>query len=275
MYKKFNFISGLPRSGSTLLSSILKQNPKFSTSITDPLFDYCQSIIRETNVSAGMRKIVSEEKVKTVIKGIFESFYENPDMVYFNTNRSWSSNTPLLKDLFPDFKMIVCVREVPWILDSFESLNSKNPYTLKSIYHHQELKSVYERTYMLMGNIPNYTGYVHSPLNMLKQSIFSNENQNICYVEYETLVSDPISTLKKIYYFLEEDWYNHDFENIEDSYPEFDNAVGISGLHNVRKVIGFDQRKPILPIDLWNQFNDETFWKFEEFQVVKDQLNWI
>jgi sulfotransferase len=51
--KTYNFISGLPRSGSTLLSSILKQNPRFTSGISDPLSSYAHSIIRDTNTAVG------------------------------------------------------------------------------------------------------------------------------------------------------------------------------------------------------------------------------
>jgi sulfotransferase len=37
MSTKFHFISGLPRAGSTLLSAILKQRPRFSATMTSPV----------------------------------------------------------------------------------------------------------------------------------------------------------------------------------------------------------------------------------------------
>ena len=35
--RKFHFISGMPRSGSTLLAAILNQNPRFRAGMTSPL----------------------------------------------------------------------------------------------------------------------------------------------------------------------------------------------------------------------------------------------
>ena len=43
--KTFFFISGLPRSGSTLLSSILKQNPDFYADISSPVEGLCTTSI--------------------------------------------------------------------------------------------------------------------------------------------------------------------------------------------------------------------------------------
>jgi sulfotransferase len=275
MTKKYHFISGLPRSGSTLLSSILKQNPKFTAGISDPLEGYARAIISQTQIGVGLQTTVSVDKRKTIIQGLFDSFYLNDTEVCFNTNRGWTSSTSLLADIFPDFKMIVCLRDIPWILDSFEQLNAKNPYTIKALYHHQNELSVYERTHMLMGNISNMAGYVLSPINNVKQSMFSNERNHILYVEYDNLVKNPLSTMKQIYNFLGEEWWEHDFNDVEDSYDEFDEQAKIVGLHTIRKKVEYKERRSILPGDLWAQYNESTFWKLSQFQQIKNNLNWV
>ena len=264
----------MPRSGTTLLSTILNQNPRFTAGISDPLEMYVNSVIKDTSTAVGMEVAVSIEKRKEIIKGLFDSFYSNDTEVCFNTNRGWSANTALLDNLYPNFKMIVCLRDVPWVLDSFEQLNSKNPYTVKPLYHHQMLGTVYERCNMLMGNMPNFAGYVAGPIANIKQSMFCNERNHICYVEYDTLVKHPQSTLQQIYQFLDEPWFEHDFKNIEASYDEFDEQTKIIGLHNVRKQVEFKSRPTVLPTDLWNQFEPATFWKYN-FDQHKRSLNWI
>ena len=273
MKRTYNFISGLPRSGTTLLSTILNQNPRFSAGISDPLQMYINSIIKDTNTAVGMDAAVPIEKRKEIIRAIFDSFYSDSGDVCFNTNRGWTAETTLLATLYPDFKMIVCVREIPWILDSFEQLNAKNPYTVKPLYHHQMLGTVYDRCGMLMGLMPNFGGYVAGPLANVKQSLYCNERSHLCYVEYDTLVKYPRETLMQIYQFLGETWYEHDFDNVEASYDEFDEQTKIIGLHKVRKKVENKQRQSILPTDLWQQFEQASFWKYPFEQ--KRQLNWI
>lgn len=272
--RKYNFISGLPRSGTTLLSAILKQNPRFTAGISDVVQGYATSIIDSTNTGVGIDTTITIEKRREIIRSIFDTFYSNNNEVCFNTNRGWSAATSLLKDLYPDFRMIVCVREIPWILDSFEQLNAKNPYTVKALYHHQNNLSVYERTNMLMGNLPNFAGYVAGPLANVKQSLFCNERDQICYVEYDDLVKNPLIIMKKIYNFIGESWFEHDFDNVEDSYDEFDVGAKIEGLHRVRKRVEFKQRRSILPNDLWHQYASSSFWK-DGFDDLRKQLNWI
>ena len=35
---------------------------------------------------------------------------------------------PLVHEMFPQAKVIACVRDVPWIMDSIERLLQKNPF---------------------------------------------------------------------------------------------------------------------------------------------------
>jgi len=257
-----------------LLSSILKQNPKFTASISDPLHSYVKSIISSTTMAVGMEAAVPVEKRRELILSLFESFYKSGNQICFNTNRAWSSDTALLKDLFPNFKMIVCLREIPWILDSFEKLNSKNPYSIKPLYHHQDLNNVYERSNMLMGQYPNFGGYVSVPLDNTKTSMFCAEKNQICFIEYDTLARFPMLAMKQIYNFLEEPWFEHNFDNVEDSYDEFDEQAKITGLHSVRKKVEFISRNSVIPYDLWEKYNTYSFWKFN-FDHIKRSLNWI
>lgn len=122
-----------------------------------------------------------------------------------------------------------------------------------------------------MQNVP---GYVAGPLANLRQSMFCNERKQLCFIEYDTLVNNPLSTLQQIYQFLGEPWFNHDFNNVEASYDEFDEQAKIIGLHTVRKKVENRQRKSTLPDDLWNQYAQTSFWK-QNFEHVKQTLNWV
>jgi sulfotransferase len=272
MTQRYNFISGLPRSGTTLLTSILNQNPRFTSGISDPLLLYINSIIRDTSSHVGLDTIVDIDKQYEIIKGIFNNFYSSGNEVCFNTNRSWTSHSALLKQLYPDFKMIVCVRDVPFILNSFEILHSKNPFTIKPIYHYKQLNTVYDRTAILMSDI----GIVYESMQCLKASMFCQELDNICYLEYETLINNPISSLQQIYDFLEEPWFDHDFNNvIGDDYTRYDDQAKLIGLHTIHKSVGHIDRARLLPDDLWAKYEPYSFWMYSDFNEKRSRLNWI
>jgi sulfotransferase len=124
--KEFYFISGLPRSGSTLLSAILKQNPDFYADISSPVQGLVTSAI---NVITGSESnhLIDEERRKHILRSTFNAYYEavEPNTV-FDTSRGWTAKTSLLKALYPETKIICCVRDIPWILDSFERISAKN-----------------------------------------------------------------------------------------------------------------------------------------------------
>jgi sulfotransferase len=273
MTKQYHFISGLPRSGSTLLSAILKQNPRFHADISDPLHDFARGILQVTHANVGMEIAVPVKKRRELILGMFDTFYKDGPEVCFNTNRGWMSQTSMLKDLFPTAKIIACVRDVPWILDSFEQLNSKNPYTVKALFQHQDFATVYQRVNSLMS-LDGAGGYVSGPIACLKQGLFSNEKEMICVVDYDALANNPLETMQKIYQFINEPYFEHNFNNVADSWDEFDESANIKGLHTVKKRVEFKTRRPIIPSDIWQQYMTSSFWKYD-FDHIKKQILWI
>jgi sulfotransferase len=273
MKQKYHFIAGLPRSGSTLLSAILKQNPRFHADISDPLLEFSRSIIQTVHANVGMEASVPVEKRRDMCLGLFERFYKDKPEVCFNTNRGWAANTAMARDLFPNSKMIICVRDIPWILDSFEVLNTKNPYTVKALFQHQDLLTVYHRVNSLMG-LEGAGGYVAGPIACTKQALFSNDKDMLCVVHYNALAQQPKLVMQQIYEFLGEPWFEHDFNNVEDSYDEFDEQTNIKGLHTIKKRVEFIQRKPIIPADLWQQYESQSFWNYD-FDYIKKQMLWI
>ena len=74
--KKYYFISGLPRSGSTLLTAILNQNPNFYSDIASPLQDMLENTITymsETDYSIN----INSEQRKNVLKSIVDGYYKD------------------------------------------------------------------------------------------------------------------------------------------------------------------------------------------------------
>jgi len=116
-----NFISGLPRSGSTLLSAILRQNPRFSAGMSSPVANLFDGIITQVSAGSELSAMVSPEQRKRLLRGLFEGYYaDNSAEVIFDTNRSWTAKMPEVLELFPNARFICCVRNVSWVMDSLE-----------------------------------------------------------------------------------------------------------------------------------------------------------
>lgn len=254
--KKYHFITGLPRSGSTLLSSILFQNPRFNSSISDALSSCVCNTLDSLNEIGGSSELISENVKKNIIKGIFKNYYSEIDAsTIFNTSREWTFLTPLISDLFPESKYIVCVRDINWILDSFEQAQRKNPYNRTS-YAGSITSSVYERIDELMSD----NGMIMNPYNGIKQAIVSNEKYKLFFIEYENLTTKPEETIELLYSFLEEEPFEHDFNNVQRSFDEYDSHIGVK-LHTVRKKVEFIERDFILPPDILQKYENMQFWR--------------
>lgn len=258
MNKQFYFISGLPRSGTTLLSTILNQNPRFQASISGPLARFTRAVIDQSSAMSGYRFQCPSEKRKKIIHGIFDNYYDDPTKeVFFDTNRGWTLLTPFLKDLYPNSKLIVCVRDINWILDSFEQLYRKNPYDKSLMIPDDYASSVYSRCDYLMREDAT-VGFAYLGV---KQAITSDEKDMIMLVEYEQLCKNPEGMLKAIYNFIDQPYFQHDFNNVEASYDEFDADVNTKGLHTTRKIVQWIDRSTIIPPDIQHKFSNMEVWR--------------
>src|ERR1700748_1302740 len=91
--RKFHFISGMPRSGSTLLAAILNQNPRFRAGMTRPLADIMGVVIAETSSKNDFSFAVSEDQRAALLRGLVKNFYASQGgaEVVFDTSRLWCS----------------------------------------------------------------------------------------------------------------------------------------------------------------------------------------
>jgi sulfotransferase len=254
--KTYHFITGLPRSGSTLLSSILKQNPRFYASITDPLANLVKGVIEHSQDSPGMKTLVPVERRKNMIKYLFDGFYADVDKPFiFNTNRAWTYLTNVTRDLYPNSKHIVCVRDINWVLDSFESAHRRNPFSTNTVTGGLS-NSVYQRIETLMRE----DGVVGFPYVGIKQAITGPDQHLLFLLEYDQLCKNPKQIMQALYNFIEEPYFEHDFDNVEDSWDEYDAEIGIK-LHDVRKRVEYRERNFILPPDILNKFANMEVWR--------------
>ena len=103
MTKKIFFLSGLPRSGSTLLGSILAQNPEIHVTPTSPLLDlmcYTDEALQKIKIT-----YTYDEKAlaDNVYSGIIKSFYQNIHKpVIIDKHRGWPRNLVPAKKYIDD-----------------------------------------------------------------------------------------------------------------------------------------------------------------------------
>jgi len=255
---QFHFISGLPRSGSTLLSGILTQNKSFHAGMSSPVGSIINGVLEQIGGGTEFYSFFDEKKRKLICKGIFSSYYsgEQSKKIIIDTNRMWTARMHQLSELFEDFKVICCVRDPAWIMDSFEKIYLKNPFDYSKIYGPGNRQTVYSRCESMVNG-----GIVGGSWTALKEAFYGEFSDKLLLVDYDLLAQHPKRTMELIYKFLGEEYFPHDFDNVEYSHDEFDYSLGAKGLHTVQRKVQFKPRRSILPPDLFEKYSSMAFWQ--------------
>jgi sulfotransferase len=243
--KSFYFISGLPRSGSTLLSGILKQNPDFYADIASPVEKLTETSI-DIITSTESNLTVTEDQRKNLMYAVFDGYYKHIEKpVIFDSCRGWTKKTPFLKALFPYTKILCPVRDIVSILNSFELIASKNPFhTTDSYSTHKD--NVFSRC---DGMMDKNGGIIAGPWILLQEG-YALHPEIIMLIEYENLCKEPEKTMREVYEFLERPYYAHDFENVEYSNENFDKSCNLKDLHTVKRKVEYNPPRCILPPEI-------------------------
>ena len=268
---RLHFCGGLPRAGSTVLMNILQQNPKIFTTGTCALADVItdhvliKSRYRESfqAMSTDQADSAMYGMIHGATKGWFEGLTNKPTVI--SKNRSWSN----VFHLYKKSKYVVMVRDLRDIVDSFERLNNRilalHPYSdsnvfVPSMHVHEKMKYYFSEPNSL--SVPLQT---EVPRLM---EVFGRNQNNVMFIRYEDFTSNPIETLKDFYNFIEEDWYEHDLNNIDQSELfEHDHAYFRERTeHKIKSSFQY-YKKPerVISQDLQNKIVKEFEWFYKGF----------
>ena len=255
---QFHFISGLPRSGSTLLAGILRQNPRFHAAMSSPVASLVNSVLEQMGANSEFYSFFDTDKRKVMCQALFNAYYQDkPDKeIIFDTSRIWTARLYQLVELFEHFKIVCCVRNPAWIMDSFERIYRKNPFDYSRMYSPQSRQTVYTRCEALAS----YSGALGSSWTALKEAYYGEHSERLLLIDYDLLTQHPEKTIELFYQFMGEDAYQHDFNNVYYQAGEFDQHLGVKGLHEVKKEVSFTSRRTILPPDLFQKYSEMAFW---------------
>lgn len=275
MDKTYHFLASLPRSGNTLLSAILNQNPDIYSSPLSPLpslmWDYVNSCSRTEQIN---RNKENEDRAKELLSSFFDTFYKNIDKpVIIDRDKDWGTpaNLNLIKEyVTPTPKIIVTVRDILEIIASFIALdadylknNSANSGAFINNYRSPK-DSIAE--YLMQPN-----GDIDKALLGLA-SAFYPENKGIFHiVEYNDLMLKPEETMSGIYKFLDMPNYEHDFKKIEKVESDNDTLLGLpDNLHDVRKSLSKSKTSTdILSDYIKHKYSNMEFWRDGSLMKVR------
>lgn len=259
--KQLFFLSGLPRTLSTGLGSLLSQNPAVTVTPTSPMLDilcYANEAFEKIN-----EKYTYDAKIvcANVYKGIVESFYKHFDTpIIIDKHRGHPRNiNPLKTFVTPNPKIVCTVRPIPEIITSYIKLIENNNQSDNFIDNDLRKRNMHINTSNRAKCL--WENYISDPYQSMAYGI-KNHRENLHIVEYDSIINNPIETLKGIYKFLELPFFeNHQFTNIKNTCAEEkDAAWGLENLHKIRPELKKTSTPPeniLGPFltDYYNQFN--------------------
>jgi sulfotransferase len=273
MNHQYYFMAGLPRSGSTLLKSILNQNPEVFASPISPVMELMYWNEDYLKRSEQYQAYPKPKSAFRIISGMLDQFYFDIDEpVIIDHCRAWPNNIERIKTyVTPNPKIICPVRDILEILTSFMDLIERNKDQESFIDKHLREQGLPVNNDYRCEHLMSEIGIVGQSLWAQYQAFVKNDIKHLYFVEYNDLIENPNETLNKIYEFLELDNYTHDFQNIHNSQRELDNEIyALKDMHYVRKELKKVSKRPedLLSDYILNKYSKQEYWKYSNHRYL-------
>jgi hypothetical protein len=245
--KKIYFLSGMPRSGNTLLGSLINQNEEITvtgSSIVCSIL-YSISLLKE---ELAFKNFPDHKSLDNIYNNVFNNYYKDWKSKYIIDRGPWGTpgNLKLLKEIIKKPKFIILYRPVLEVLASFVKI--------------EKPENIEERCDNYMGINKHRNGMVHRYLWSIDNILKSKEDHVV--VHYKNLINDPINEIKKIYKFLDISFKNVELKNFKQFSANnlmYNDSVLSAELHKIRtdKVSQIDINvEEILPINVIKKYSN-------------------
>lgn len=264
--KSIHFMAGLPRSGTTLLTSILNQNPEIYTSPLSPLLNTMGLTYNQYQDNSA-KDVDQKQGIYNMLDQLPQSMYRHlPQRHIIDKNFHWTDDIPftmIYQHIGPEVKVICPVRNILEILSSFNTLavndrtNSKDRDVAS--FDKTKLPMADRRANFWMNN-PN--GEIRPSLEGMKKALYPELRNNFHFIEYTDLVERPKETIEGVYQFLEIVPFEHDFGSLKMPF-EFNDSYGLKNHHKIRPTISNEGVPPedvFLPETI-EKYSGLEFWR--------------
>ena len=221
--KQLLFLVAQPRSGNTLFASIMNQNPEIAATANSITLEIMKDLflLKQTDV---FQNFPDHRSLDNVLDIVYDTYYKDwPQRIIIDRGPvTTPGNFQLMQKHFKrPFKCIVLLRDLMDVLASYMQWYTENPDAFPNKYN---LKTDEEKLAMIM----NKDGAVAKELDAIKNAY--NYPELCHFVKYDDMVTNPEQEFRKIYKFIEEPYFNHRFQNL--------NQININGLSYDDTVVG-------------------------------------
>lgn len=276
--KKFFYLAGLPRTGSTVLGEILNQNENIHVSPASPLSEILSEVLAKWRMnSVTLKAYKHPDQLPNVWRAIREGLYQHrSESCIIDKSWAWHMNDAIDTSravLGEEMKVICTVDDIADCLASFIMLIRTNPDYVSYIDDYlrnqrMELNDTNRCIAMMDPKIGTSVGWCYENL---KQAWMGKNRNNLLLIERAELVQNPTGVLERIYAFLEipelatwGDNQGHYFDRIEKEITEDDGvAYGIPNLHSLGPKLRDRswKAKDVLGKQLFFKYKRLEFWR--------------
>ena len=254
--RKLFFLVALPRSGNTLLASILNQNPEIAATANSMTLEIMKVLflLKETDV---FKNYPDHKSLDNVLNTVFDNYYKDwPQRIIVDRGPvTTPGNFNVMQKHFGNrFKVIVLLRDLIDVLASFVKWFENEP----TAYPNKLGKNIEEKLWALMDK----NGSIAKELIAIQNAFNYKE---IChFIKYDDLVKNPQQTIIDLYQFLDEPLYPHQFSNLK----QFQlNGIGYddkelgNNLHMIRTEVRKEDNpyKSMIPKSIVDAYGHVTF----------------
>ena len=233
--RKLFFLVALPRSGNTLFTSIINQNPKIACTANSLTLEIMKNLylLKKTDV---FQLFPDYKSLNNILDNVYNLYYKDwPQQIIIDRGPVTLTGNPgnfeLMKKHFKyEFKCIVLLRDLTDVLASYMKWYKENPDSFVN-----KLGTTDEEK---LSSLMTEDGAIVKEIKAIKNAF---KYPNMChFIKYDDMVADPEKTFIELYKFLGEPYYPHQFQdlkqiNINDI--EYDDTVLGKNMHKIRTVV--------------------------------------
>lgn len=215
--KQLIFVSGLPRSCSTLLCNLLAQHPDVHavpTSFVYDLAEHARKAIETMTAKATPPEDVEKIATDFVRGGVLNAFNSVTDLpVVTEKSRAWVMSPDLLFYLFPDAKLVVPVRDIRSVITSLEKKHRQHPVRLGA---GEDASWVTQE-----GRVNGFLKMIGGAIQGVHETA-SRFRSRVKFVHAEDLTAMPSEVMSSVWDYLSMTAPDHDFDNVVAAFEEID-----------------------------------------------------
>ena len=243
--RKLFFLIALPRSGNTLFTSIINQNPEITCTANSVTLEIMKNLFL-IKITDTFKNFPDHKSLDNVLDNVYNLYYRDwPQRIIIDRGPVMLSGNPgnfelMQKHFKTGFKCIVLLRDLMEVFASYMKWYTENPDS----FVNKLGKTDEEKLSALMNNESAIVKEIKSIQNAYNYS-------NIChFIKYNDLVSNPQKTFRDLYKFLDEPYYPHYFKNLKQitiNGIEYDDTVVGKNMHTIRTTIKKETNNYIVP----------------------------